>query len=400
MSFKVSKLDHKGRGITHDEGKVIFVENALPDEEVDIKITNKTAKYEEAIVIEYITKSERRSKSKCPKYEECGGCHLRHMAYEDTLNFKKDKLKEILSKYARLENIEVEIVKNKNRDFYRNKVEVHVENGVSGFYKKNSHELVEIDRCLNAEESINTVLRSLDILHISNGKITIKSNYNEEILLIVDSSGEPNIEIERIREKIKLVGIVYNGKLLFGSDHFIEIIDGLLFKETYDSFFQVNRYINGELFKILNRHIESDSIVLDMCSGVGTLSIVASKKAKKVYGIEIVENAVRDAIVNAKMNKTLNVEFMLGDAFKNAKQISDRIDTVIIDPPRSGVSKDGIDAILKIEPLNMIYISCDPVTLSRDIELLSHKYEVKKIYLLDMFSYTYHVECVCVMKLR
>ena len=397
MSFKISKLDHQGRGITHDDGKVIFVENALPSEEVEIDVTGETSKYKLATVKEYIQKSERRVKSKCPKYEECGGCHLRHMSYDDTLVFKKEKLEEILIKYAKVENAEIEVIKNKNRDFYRNKVEVHIENGVSGFYKKNSHDLVEIDRCLNAEEAINIVLRSIDILHIENGVVTVKSNYNGEIILVIDSKDEPNIEIERLRDKVKLVGIVYDGKLLFGSDHFIEIIDGLLFKESYDSFFQVNRYINGELFKLLDRYLKDDSVVLDMCSGVGTLSIVASKKAKKVYGIEIVENAVRDAIVNAKMNKVENVEFMLGDAFKNAQKISDDIDTIIIDPPRSGLSKEGIESILNINPRDVIYISCDPVTLSRDIDLLSTKYTIKKIYLLDMFSFTYHVECVCLL---
>lgn len=399
MSLKIEKLDHHGRGIAHEDGKIIFVENALPDEEVEVEMTTETSKYKEAIVTNYLKKSASRVKSKCPYYEECGGCHLRHMSYDDTLKFKENKLMEILSKYAGV-SAPIEIVKNKNRDFYRNKVEIHIENGVAGFYKKRSHDIVELDRCLNVEEAINTVLLSLNFFHLTNADMTIKCNYNGEIIVDIKSDEQPDIEVETLRNKMKLVGIIYNGETYFGSDHYIEMINGLLFKETYDSFFQINRYINEQLFKILTDQLNSDSIVLDMCSGVGTLSLVASKKAKRVYGIEIVENAVRDAIVNARMNKIENVNFMLADAFQNAKKIEDDIDTIIIDPPRSGLTEEGIKNILDINPENIFYISCDPVTLSRDLKVLTDKYDVKKVYLLDMFSYTYHVECVCILKVR
>lgn len=399
MALKIEKLDHHGRGIAHDDGKIVFVENALPDEEVEVEITSETSKYKEGIVTKYLSKSDSRAKSKCPYYEECGGCHLRHMSYDDTLKFKENKLEEILSKYAGV-TPPIEVVKNKNRDFYRNKIELHIENGVAGFYKKHSHDIVELDRCLNAEEAINMCLLSLDFFHLKNANMTIKCNYNGEIIIDIKSDEEPNIDVETLRNKMKLVGIIYNGETYFGADHYIEMVNGLLFKETYNSFFQVNRYINEQMFKLLSDNLKPDSVVLDMCSGVGTLSLVASKKAKTVYGIEIVENAVKDAIVNARMNKIDNTNFMLGDAFQNASKIEEKIDTVIIDPPRSGMSEEGLESILSIEPEDIIYISCDPVTLSRDLKILSSKYEVEKVYLLDMFSYTYHVECVCVLNRR
>ena len=174
----------------------------------------------------------------------------------------------------------------------------------------------------------------------------------------------------------------------------------MLFKETYNSFFQVNRYINIELFRLLKDNIEENSTVLDLCCGVGTLSIVASQKAKKVYGIEIVENAIKDALINTRMNKKENVEFMLGDAFTSINKINDIIDTIIIDPPRSGLTKKAIDNIKEKEIEKIVYISCDPITLARDINNLKELYNLEKIYLLDMFSYTYHVECVCVMTRR
>lgn len=399
MKFIIEKLDHHGRGIAHIDGKVIFVENALPGEEVELEITKETAKYMEGTVKNYFKQSERRVKSKCPFYEKCGGCHLRHMSYEDTLQFKKTKIEDIFRKFVGI-TPKIEIIKNKNKDFYRNKIELICLDGKYGFYKKGSHDLVELDRCLNAEECINDVLRSLDFFHLKNGRLTIKSNYNGEILLNIESDDPSKIDIEMLRAKFKLVGIVYNRSLIFGADHFVEIVDGKLFKETYNSFFQVNRYINEELFKIVEREIDPLAVVADMCSGVGTLSVVAASKAKKVYSLEIVENAVKDGLLNAKMNKKTNIEFMLGDAYSNIGKIKAHLNTILIDPPRSGLNKQALETILKIKPEKIIYIACDPVTLSRDIKVLSSDYDIQKVYLLDMFSYTYHVECVCVLNRR
>lgn len=397
MKVTIETLDHHGRGITHQDGKVGFIENALKGEICEIEITKDNTKYFEGKVSKYIETSPKRVKSKCPYYDRCGGCHLRHMSYEDTLNFKKDKLINILYKYAGLA-IEPIVIKNKNRDFYRNKIELKVKNGIYGFYESSSHEIVEIDRCLNAEEPINTILRSTDLLNIKNGSLVIKSNYNGEIILSIESEEDPDIDIERLREKVKLVGIIHNEKTIFGANHFIEIVNGLFFKETYNSFFQVNRYINSEIFKLIKDNIKPGAIVADICSGVGTLSIVASEKASKVYSLEIVENAVLDGILNAKMNKRDNIEFLLGDAYSNLGKIEDDIDTIIIDPPRSGLNRLALETILKMEPETILYISCDPITLSRDLKVLKSKFDVEKVYLLDMFSYTYHVESMCVMK--
>lgn len=397
MEVKIERIDHHGRGIGYIDGKIIFITNALPSEVVEVKVTNDTAKYMEGEVVSYIEKSPNRVKSKCPYYGECGGCHLRHMSYDDTLEFKKNKVANILKKYNSIE-MPIEVVRNKQKDFYRNKVELKVVDGVYGFYKRNTHEIVEIDRCLNAEEEINTILRSTNILNIQNGTIMIKANYNGEIILNIESCDDANIDIERLREKCKLVGILYNKKLIFGADHFIEIINDMFFKETYNSFFQVNRYINSELFKLIEDNVEEGSIVADMCSGVGTLSIVASKKAEKVYSLEIVENAIKDGLLNAKMNRRDNIEFMLGDAYSNLGKIKEKLDTIIIDPPRSGLNKEALKTILDIEPEDVIYVSCDPITLSRDLKVLQHKFDIKKIYILDMFSFTYHVESMIILK--
>lgn len=395
IELNITKLDHHGRGIAYLDGKIVFVENALPGEKVLVKITNDEKKFMEAKVVECLEKSNNRVKSKCPYYLECGGCHLRHMSYSDTLDFKKNKVREILKKYASI-SPNIEVIKNPKKDFYRNKIEIKIQDGIAGFYKKNSHDIVELDRCLNAEEAINSFLLNIDMLGIKNGEVVIKSNYNGELIIVINAI-DANVNIEALRNKHKIVGIILNDKILFGTESFIEILDNMFFKESYNSFFQVNRNINLELFKLIKENIDEDSIVLDLCSGVGTLSIVASEKAKEVYAIEIVENAVKDALINAKMNKKDNINFMLGDAFKLIDKIEDDIDTIIVDPPRSGLNRESLESILKIVPKKMIYISCDPLTLARDLKVLKSKYEVKKFYLLDMFSYTYHVETVCIL---
>lgn len=396
MELEIKRLDHHGRGIVYEDSKIVFVDNALPEEVVEIEVLRENSKYKDARVKNYIVKSDKRVKSKCPFYEECGGCQLRHMSYDDTIAFKKNKLEEIMKKYAGIEP-KIEIIKSDNRDLYRNKIEVKIENGVLGFYKKRSHQIAEIDRCLNAEEAINLLLLNVDLLHIENGTLTIKANYNGELILVINSEENPEVDIEKLREKHKLVGIILNDKVLFGSDHFIEIIDDMFFKESYNSFFQINRSINSELFKLIKENIEESDTVLDVCSGVGTISIVASTKAKKVYAIEIVENAVRDSIINSRMNKRDNIEFMLGDAFSGIAKIEDKIDTIIFDPPRSGLNKEALVNTLERMPEKIIYISCDPITLSRDLKVLLSKYEVKKYYLLDMFPYTYHVESMVIL---
>ena len=397
MELEIVKFDHHGRGIGYLNGKIVFVDNALPGEKVKIECIRENAKYMEGKVTEYLSTSDRRLKSKCPFYEECGGCQLRHMSYEDTIDFKKNKVADILKKYANV-SPKIEVVKNDNKDLYRNKIEVRFSDGVMGYYKKRSHELVEIDRCLNAEEAINSLLLSVDLIPVQNGTLTIKANYNGELILIIESGDEVNIDIDKLREKHKLVGIILNEKVIFGADHFIEIVDDMFFKESYNSFFQVNRTINSKLFKLIEENIGEGSTVLDICSGVGTLSIVASKKAKEVYAIEIVENAVRDSLINARMNKRENIEFMLGDAFSTIKKIDKQVDTILIDPPRSGLNREALEGILEKEAREIIYISCDPVTLARDLKVLMSKYEIKKFYLLDMFSYTYHTENFVVLE--
>lgn len=397
MILTIERLDHHGRGIAHYEGKVVFIENALPNEKVKVEFIKVTNKYIEAKILDYIEKSSNRVTSKCPLYGVCGGCHIRHMSYEDTLSFKRQKVSEILKKYAGIE-ADVKIIGSPQENYYRNKIEIKIKDGLVGFYKKGTHDIVEMDRCLNAIEPINALLLNMDLLGLTNAEVIIKSNYNGELLIVITTDDKPNIDIETLREKHKIVGIILNDKTIFGSDNFMELIDSHFFKETYNSFFQVNSYVNKILFDIIKDNIKKEDIVLDLCCGVGTLSIIASEKASEVYGLEIVENAIKDALINTRMNKRDNIKYVLGDAFTKIEHVKKKISTIIIDPPRSGVSPSGIKNILNINPRKIIYISCDPVTLARDVNLLKGNYNVASVTALDMFPYTYHVESVVILE--
>ena len=397
--IKVQKLDHYGRGIIKENGKVTFIPNALPNEEIEYKVQKENNKYNEGFVTKYINKSKDRIEPYCPFYNSCGGCALQHLSYDKTLEFKTKKVENILSKYASI-NINTQVIKNENIYNYRNKVSLKVKDGKYGFYSQNTHQLIQINECKIASYAINSFIKDLKYLDIKNGSITIRSNYNNELMIIINSDEKPSIDIDYLKKHHKIVGVIFNNKILYGDDKYIEIIDDYLFQVSYDSFFQINRYITSKIFNIVSNQISKDSVVVDLFCGVGTLSTVASKKALKVYGIEIVPNAIKNALVNKKINKTENIEFMLGNANDLVSKINEKVDTIIIDPPRCGLSKSGVEAILGIMPKDIIYISCDPMTLARDLNILKDSYNVKELYVADMFSYTFHVECVCVLKLK
>ncbi len=395
---RITKLDYYGRGITYISDKITFVKNALPEEEVDIKIILEKKKYNEAEVIKYLKISDKRIKPKCPYFNICGGCHLMHLKYIDTLKFKENKIKELFL-HNKLEYKDFEVIKNENEFNYRNKISLKVVNKEIGFYEEKTHKLIKIDYCYVAKESINKTIKLLNKLDIIDGNITIRSNYNDEILLIISTKDKIKFNKDDF-ESIKFVGVVLNNKTIYGDNYFYERLNGFLFKVSFDAFFQVNHYIVSKLFDILKNNIDEKSKVLDLYSGVGTLGIVASKGCSKVISIEIIKNAVLDNLFNKKLNKQNNIEVLLGDASKIINKINIDFDNIIIDPPRSGLSNNEIDIILNSNASKIIYISCNPDTLVRDLKRITSKYIVSKLYALDMFSYSYHVECVCVLKRR
>lgn len=391
MKTKIIGMDYFGRGIASLDKKT-FVRDALSGEEVEIKITKSHKKYDEAIVKAIHKKSAKRIKPSCLNYPSCGGCALRSLNYEDSLNYKFENVKEILKDILN-EDVYIELISNKEK--IRNKVSFKVKDGKLGFYEVKSNNLFEIDKCLNVKESINKIISSLKDLNIINGEIMVRSNYKDELLISINSKDKVNTS--NLLKNENIVGIIYNDKTIFGQNYFYEQINGFNFKVSYKSFFQVSNYINGKIFDLLNENVDKSSNIIDLCSGVGTLSI-ASNGANKVLGIEINNSSFNDSIYNKELNDAKNVRFIKGDAFKLLNTYKDSYNTLIIDPPRSGIKKEGIDAILDSSLKKIIYISCNPITLKRDLNYLKDKYYIRKLYVLDMFCFSHHVESFLILE--
>lgn len=389
MQVHIDRMDHFGNGIGNINGKIIFVKGALTGETVDVTITKDKKSFMEGTINTIIYKSSKRVEPFCNYFGVCGGCSLCHLNYENTLEYKKDRVKNILSKF---DIPKINVIRNENDLYYRNKIELKIVDGKLGFYEKNTHNLIEIKECKVTKKSINKSFEFVKNMKLENANVTIRANYNDEVLIIIDSKEKPVILNP---EDYKIVGIVLNDKCIYGQDNFMEKINNLFFTVSYNSFFQVNNYINLELFNLIKENIVGKT-VLDLYSGVGTLSIVASKVVDKVYSIEVIPNAVKNALINAKINKCDNINFILGKVEDKIGFINDKIDTIIVDPARAGLDKKTIEVINNICPQRIIYVSCDTQSLANNLIDLAN-YEIKKFYILDMFSYTYHIECFCIL---
>lgn len=393
FTTKILKLDNQGRGIAYLNNKITFIPYALKDEEVEIKITKEHSKYIEAKLVKVIKPSLKRIKPLCPYYEECGGCSFQHLNYEDYLSLKKSLLEDVFRKNLDI-NLDIMVIKNPHPYNYRNKMSLKIINGCYGYYESQTNNLVKIDKCFIVDSAINDFLKAIPLINLKNGYITIRVNETKELLIIINSKDK--LDFPKVLKNYNIRGIIQNDKLIYGNDYFIETVNNYKFRVNYNSFFQTNNYINNELLKLLNDNIPSGLKILDLFCGVGSLGLSLGAKAREVLGIEIVPEAVLNAKDNAKLNNLSNTDFICEDALKISLNNYKNFDLTIVDPPRSGLNKKTID---NLNSKYLIYISCDPITLVRDLKLLS-AYHIVKIYMLDMFSYTSHVECFVKLEKR
>lgn len=393
MVGKIIKLDHEGNGIALIDNLVTFVPKTIPGDIVEIKIKEKKKNYQTAEVVKIITKSPLRISAFCPYYDSCGGCQLQNYEYPITLNYKKEKILNIFSKlnYA-LDPIIISNPCNKN---YRNKIELKVQNKKIGFYEKKTNNMVEIEYCPITNVKINEIIPLLKKLEINNGNIILRVNKNNDILVIIDTLDKISCKVLEKNENIK--GIILNKKLIWGESFLEEEINNIKYKIEYDAFFQVNPYVTSTLFNLIKENISTNSKVLDLYCGVGAITLQVGSICKKALGIEIIPNAIKNALENKKLNNISNVNFCCGDVLKEIKKISNEYDTWIIDPPRKGLDKITIEILQKYLPTKIIYVSCNIHSLTRDLASILPNYEITKFYILDMFSYSHHVECLCIL---
>lgn len=386
----IIRRNNEGEGIAKIDDMIVFVQNALEDEIVKIKIDRIEKNFAHAQMQEIISKSKNRITPVCPYYKDCGGCSLMHENHESQLNFKKQKVIGLFEKVAR-EKINPNIY-SFNELNYRNKVTLKVINNKIGFYKQNTNELVNIDKCLLADNRINDLIKELSKYDINDTNIMIRI-CNNKLMINFDK-----LDNKKLIDELDVDAFYINNKLVKGNSIY-EVIDNFKFKVSPKSFFQVNQEVMNNLYKKALSYINSNDLTLDLYSGTGTLSILVSNKSKRVIAIEKEESAVADANDNLKLNNINNVIFICGkveDKISSLKK--EKIDNIIIDPPRKGINKKGIDVIREIKPNNLIYISCDPNTLVRDYNLLKDIYDLKAINLYDMFPQTYHIESLMVLE--
>ena len=313
IKLEINNYDHEGKGIARYNNKVVFIPNTLIGEVVEAEITNEKKNYFEAKVTKFLTISEKRIKPICPYYDKCGGCSYLHLNHLDEEKIKTNNVINIINKYANL-NINPIYVESTNEYFYRNKIELKIRDNKWGYYNAASHDFVEIDKCYIAKESINKIITNKDCFNIQNGEITIRSNYNDEIIIKVETSEEYSIDVRKLTLNNKIVGIIANNKLIYGEEAYIEKVGKYLFKVNINSFFQINLNILEKVFDLLK--LGNYQTLVDLYCGVGTLGIASNKT--KLYGIEIIPEAIKDAIINSKINKQDNL-YLLGDSSKIAE---------------------------------------------------------------------------------
>ena len=397
--FKIKSLDHYGRGITKINDKITFVDNSLPGEIVEIKINNEKKKYIEGSVLKYIKQSKERFNVSCPYYNMCGGCNIMHLSYQNQLKFKQNKIEDIAKKYF---NNDIKINKIIGCDVdtnYRNKITFHVKETI-GFYNTKSYNIINIDNCLISNTLINNSIKYLNKLDLKNiNKITCRTASNK--LMIIIETNNLNLDITPIKEISSSIYLKIKNKYIhiFGDKNIYEKLDNYKFIISPDSFFQVNINTCLKLYDKIKEYIGINKNVLDLYCGTGSIGIFISEN-NNVIGIEKNESAIIDAIKNKKINKIDKINFICGDSGKKLKNLKFNPNIIIVDPPRSGLNKETIENILKFNSEEIIYVSCDPMTLIRDLNILDKQYKILELTPFDMFPNTYHIECLVHLKNR
>ena len=373
---------------------------------------------------------------KCIYSKVCGACSLQGISYNKQLKLKQNRINDLLNRFGNVKSI----LGMNNPNNYRNKVQVSFaydenNNVVYGNYESSKHTVVAIDDCMICDNKANEIIKSVTNL-INKYKISLfnentlkgcirhllvrATNTGEYMLVLVTGSSNIvkkdlfikdilncNKEIKTIVQNInnKHTSMVLGQKniVLYGKGYVTDELCDLRFNISANSFYQVNKSQTQVLYQeVFNAcKLEKSDIVLDAYCGTGTIGLVLSKHCKQVYGVEINKNAIKDAINNAKNNKIKNCYFVNDDASEFMHQLSinnDHIDVLIMDPPRTGSDKKFLNNVLKVMPSRIIYVSCGPETLVRDLTILTKKYKVNSIQPVDMFPYTDHVECVVSMQ--
>ncbi|MTI56189.1 23S rRNA (uracil(1939)-C(5))-methyltransferase RlmD [Geosporobacter ferrireducens] len=442
VEAKIEDLEFPSKGIARIDGKKLFVKNTVPGQLVRVNISKVKDDYAEGKLIEVLERSPQEVESFCEHFGSCGGCAHQTLPYEAQLEMKANLVYRLLED-AGIRDYQFLGIEGSPETFaYRNKMEYSFgdeEKGgeiTLGMHKKGKfHDVVTVDRCRIADEDFNLILRT--ILHyfrekkipLYNNKTHIgylrhlvvrKAKKTKEILVNLVTSTQQQVDMTELVELLKqqnyegrLVGFLHTFNdgvsdvvisdrtdTLWGQDYFTEEILGLCFQISAFSFFQTNSIGAEKLYSLVMDFMgaAADKTVFDLYCGTGTIGQIAAKKAKKVIGIEIVEEAVAAANRNARLNGLDNCVFIAGDVLKKIDELKEKPDIIILDPPRAGIHPKALKKILDYKAAEIIYVSCNPKTLAENLKDIQQAgYRVEKVKCMDMFPHTPHVETVVLM---
>ena len=426
----------EGLGIARVNGAVVFVPHAVRGEEIDLRITKVMKTSCAGEIVKIHNPSPERMEPECPYAGKCGGCAYRHLTYPEELWAKRQRVQDALTRIGGLELTVEEILGAKNPEHYRNKSQYPVgADGSIGFFQARTHKVVPIRRCLIQTETADRTAQAvgewmrrykISAYDETTGKglvrhVCVRVNRKGESLCCVVVNGnkvprEPELAAYVTAAVSHTVGVLLNSntrrgnvilgdkyRTLFGRNYLMDTLCGLEFKLSMPSFYQVNRDQAEALYgKALEfAGLTGNETVLDLYCGIGTITLCLAKAAKRVIGAEIVPPAIRDAKENALRNHVENAEFFCGDAADIAAKLESdglRPDVVTVDPPRKGLAPEVIASVAAMGPEKVVYVSCDPATLGRDVKIFREfGYEAKRAAAVDMFPGTAHVETVCLL---
>lgn len=439
-------LTHEGAGVAKIEGFPIFVENALPDEQAKIKVIKVNKGFAFGRLVELKQESAHRIDAPCPIYSQCGGCQLQHVSYEGQLEYKRKQVEQVLARIGKLDLNQVKVHPTLGMEdpwSYRNKAQVPVgerEGGlVAGFYQKRSHDIIDMERCLIQQADNDDVVQAvkricekygirayneekhkgwLRHIMVRYGLIT-----NELMVVFVTRTADFPHKADMIKEitetfpRVKSIVQNINSKrtnvifgdetnVIWGEEYIYDKIGDVKFAISARSFYQVNPEQTKVLYdKALEyAQLTGEESVIDAYCGIGTISLFLAQKAKKVFGVEIVPEAIEDANRNAELNGFTNAEFAVGEAevvIPNWYKQGNKADVIVVDPPRKGCDEALLTTILDMKPKRVVYVSCNPGTLARDLHLLEQGgYETVEVQPVDMFPHTVHCEAVALIELK
>ena len=426
----------EGLGIARVNGAVVFVPHAVRGEEIDLRITKVMKTSCAGEIVKIHNPSPERMEPECPYAGKCGGCAYRHLTYPEELWAKRQRVQDALTRIGGLDLTVEEILGAKNPEHYRNKSQYPVgADGSIGFFQARTHKVVPIRRCLIQTEAADRTAQAvgewmrrykISAYDETTGKglvrhVCVRVNRKGESLCCVVVNGnkvprEPELAAYVTAAVPHTVGVLLNSntrrgnvvlgdkyRTLFGRNYLMDTLCGLEFKLSMPSFYQVNRdqaeVLYGKALEFAG--LTGNETVLDLYCGIGTITLCLAKAAKRVIGAEIVPPAIRDAKENALRNHIENAEFFCGDAADIAAKLESdglRPDVVTVDPPRKGLAPEVIASVSAMGPEKVVYVSCDPATLGRDVKIFREfGYEAKRAAAVDMFPGTAHVETVVLL---